>query len=70
MVRIIEPLNDRIPTSCSACPHMEVNYNSDETYCMRNDGREISLGQGQRKPKWCPLNGIPTLEQIWEKTNE
>ena len=33
------PFETRVPQSCSACPHLEVNPHSDEAYCMREDGK-------------------------------
>lgn len=53
------PFETRVPQSCSACPHLEVNPHSDEAYCMREDGRPIHLRRGQRRPKWCPMRLIP-----------
>jgi hypothetical protein len=40
--------------TCKNCPELDVNYNSDESYCNLADGKEIRLKRGQHRPEWCP----------------
>ena len=40
--------------TCKKCPELEVNYNSDESYCNLADGEEVRLKRGQHRPEWCP----------------
>ena len=40
---------------CNTCKHLDVNFSSDEAYCLAADGYEIILKKGQKCPKWCPL---------------
>ena len=46
-------LNSREDT-CKNCPELDVNWNTDESYCKLADGREVTLVKGQHRPKWCP----------------
>ena len=41
---------------CNTCEYCDVNTNSDEAYCEANDGEQIILYRGQRRPRWCPRN--------------
>ena len=40
--------------TCKNCPELDVNYNSDESYCNLADGEEVRLKRGQHRPEWCP----------------
>ena len=51
-IREIKP-NSREDT-CNNCPEMDINFNSDESYCNLADGKEIHLKRGQHRPEWCP----------------
>lgn len=51
-IREIKP-NGREYT-CSKCPELDINFHSDEAYCMLKDGKEIRLKRGQHRPEWCP----------------
>ena len=46
-------INSREDT-CKNCPELDVNYNSDESYCNLADGEEVRLKRGQHRPEWCP----------------
>ena len=39
---------------CNICEYCNVNTNSDEAYCVANDGEQIILLRGQCRPRWCP----------------
>ena len=39
---------------CKICEYCWQNTNSDESYCMKADGKMITLRRGQGKPSWCP----------------
>ena len=39
---------------CKACDEYEYRDDSNEAYCMENDGEEIRLYRGQCRPRWCP----------------
>ena len=41
---------------CNSCEDCDVNTNSDEAYSEANDGEQIILYRGQRRPRWCPRN--------------
>ena len=51
-IREIKP-NSREDT-CKNCPELDVNFNSDESYCTLADGEEVRLKRGQHRPEWCP----------------
>lgn len=57
-IRYIKP-NSREDT-CKNCPELDVNYNSDESYCKLADGEEVLLKRGQHRPEWCP-------KRAWKK---
>ena len=46
--------------TCKNCPELDVNYNSDESYCNLADGEEVRLKRGQHRPEWCP-------KRAWKK---
>lgn len=46
-------INSREDT-CKNCPELDVNYNSDESYCNLADSKKVQLKRGQHKPEWCP----------------
>lgn len=41
--------------SCKKCAHLDVNWETEETYCLVYEEREIFLKKSQKCPKWCPL---------------
>lgn len=41
--------------NCRNCTHLDVNWTTDEMYCLVYEDREIILKKGQKCPKWCPL---------------
>lgn len=57
-IREITP-NSREDT-CKNCPELDVNFNSDESYCTLADGKEVRLKRGQHRPEWCP-------KRAWKK---
>ena len=41
--------------NCRKCTNLDVNWATDEMYCLVYEDREIILKKGQRHPNWCPL---------------
>ena len=41
--------------NCRNCTNLDVNWTTDEMYCLVYEDREIILKKGQKCPKWCPL---------------
>ena len=41
--------------NCINCTNLDVNWATDEMYCLVYEDREIILKKGQKCPKWCPL---------------
>lgn len=39
---------------CRNCTNLDVNWATDEMYCLVYEDREIILKKGQRCPNWCP----------------
>ena len=57
---VIPSKNNRQDT-CKNCPELDVNYNSDESYCNLADGEEVRLKRGQHRPGWCPKRAMKKL---------
>ena len=51
-IKEIKPISKE--DTCKNCPVLDVNYNSDESYCNLADGEEVRLKRGQHRPEWCP----------------
>lgn len=49
---------NRREDTCKNCPGLDVNCNSDESYCNLADGEEVRLKRGQHRPKWCPKRRV------------
>lgn len=60
--------NLKIPVSCYVC--MFHRDHDARMFCMASGGDRVALNRGERKPNWCPLHEVKTVEDLFVKEQE